>query len=194
MPAFPRDPAARLRLAAAGRREYRDLSAPTLREPLAIEAASYDMAASLITDDAALSKVLPSWMMITELQQKMVPWCEVHSANADTCGCPEGEYERVHRNCSTAGGDICIAHNQGDDTFSSTGYRMVTVTVPIGTTENAAAERTAAHRLHVTTGGGELEVHCAALHCDYFQCDARRFDIATLTALEQEHHADLTAR
>lgn len=60
--AFPNDPAARLRLAAAGRREYARNAPEDQREILLIQAECYESAAYIVSDDIRLQLVIPSWM------------------------------------------------------------------------------------------------------------------------------------
>lgn len=59
---LPTDPADRLRMAAAGRRVYA-ASCPDERDREIIEAqaAAYETAAKIITDDVLLELIIPSW-------------------------------------------------------------------------------------------------------------------------------------
>jgi len=67
-PRLPADPVARLRLAAAGRRAYRDnwTKGSNGWEELEREAEAYDRAAALLEDDRCLLLTLPSWLVWDE--------------------------------------------------------------------------------------------------------------------------------
>lgn len=58
---LPTDPAERLRLAAAGRREYARCANEADRVILEAQAAAYETAARILTDDTLLELVIPSW-------------------------------------------------------------------------------------------------------------------------------------
>jgi hypothetical protein len=61
MPDLPTDPAERLRLAAAGRREYAKGAPDAERAVLLSQANIYESAARIVTDDIALQLAIPSW-------------------------------------------------------------------------------------------------------------------------------------
>lgn len=66
MAELPTDPAERLRLAAAGRRVYAQGAPDDQRAILEIQAAAYETAAKILTNDTLLRLVIPSWSFSVE--------------------------------------------------------------------------------------------------------------------------------
>lgn len=67
---LPTDPATRLRLVAAGRREYAQSAPRDQKELLLIQAACYETAAKAITDDVTVELQIPTWFIGNEGEKK----------------------------------------------------------------------------------------------------------------------------